>query len=90
MINLRKCVGCGQKIDRKLLLRVLKDFSSERLKLIVAPTSKDFGRSVYVCYNRQCVDKAFKKCKIFKQSASFEGSSFRKEITEKIDAVLES
>lgn len=60
---LRKCVGCGKITDRKELVKITRDIHSN---IFVNPNSKIFGRSVYLCYNKSCVEVAFKKNKIQK------------------------
>lgn len=41
------------------MLRILKDHSDAQL--IIKPTSKHFGRSLYLCYNNDCLKTALKK-----------------------------
>ena len=60
--NYRKCVACGDIKPRKDMLKITKEYSSE--EVVIQPDSKTFGRSVYLCYNRSCIENAFKKNKI--------------------------
>ena len=60
---LRKCVGCGKIEDREKFVKITRDAHSN---VFVNPNSKIFGRSVYLCYNKSCVEAAFKKNKIQK------------------------
>ena len=60
--KLRKCVGCGELIPRENLIKITKEYLTG--KVIVNPDSKTFGRSVYLCYNQNCIENAFKKNKI--------------------------
>ena len=62
MIKQRKCVGCGEIKNRDNLIKLTKDFVSG--KVVVNPNSKTFGRSAYLCYNQECINKALKKNKI--------------------------
>ena len=64
MKHLRKCVGCGELKPREEMIKITKDFKSG--KLVINPNSKTFGRSAYLCYNQDCIEKALKKNKIYK------------------------
>lgn len=69
----RKCIGCNEKHNREEMFRLLKHHISG--ELILSPTNKDFGRSVYICKNKSCIDNAFKKGKMnryIKQNRSME------------------
>ena len=68
---LRKCVGCGELKPRNDMIKVTKEYSSQ--KLVLNPDIKTFGRSAYLCYNQSCIEQALKKnklCKILKINAS--------------------
>jgi hypothetical protein len=54
---LRKCVGCGEMIAKKDMLRVIKTKEGE-IKL--DPTGKENGRGAYLHLDRGCFDKAVK------------------------------
>ena len=62
MKHLRKCVGCGGFKPREDMIKITKDHSIE--EVVLHPNSKTFGRSVYLCYNQNCIENAFKKNKI--------------------------
>lgn len=64
MNRIRKCISCGELKERKYLIKITKEKSSG--KVVIAPNSKTFGRSVYLCYNQDCIDNAFKKSRINK------------------------
>lgn len=53
----RTCIGCGQKKEKKELIRVLRsplgDFS-------IDATGRKNGRGAYICRDRQCLEKAVK------------------------------
>ena len=61
---LRKCVVCGEIKSRELMIKITKDATSK--KIFINPDSKIFGRSVYLCYNQNCVEHAIRKNKINK------------------------
>ncbi len=60
----RRCVSCWQVKDRKDLIKITSDNSTGNV--IINPDSVTFGRSVYLCYNNACIEKAFKKNKLVK------------------------
>ena len=62
MEHLRKCVGCGEFRPREDMIKITKEKSTENV--VLNPDSKTFGRSVYLCYNQNCIENAFKKNKI--------------------------
>ena len=62
MKRLRKCVGCGEFKPREDMIRITKDYSNG--EVVINPNSKTFGRSVYLCYNQDCIEQAFKKNRI--------------------------
>ncbi len=64
MEHLRKCIGCGQLKDRENLIKITHDKSLD--KIFINPDTKKFGRSVYLCYNKLCIENALKKNKLQK------------------------
>ena len=62
MEHLRKCVGCGEFKPREDMIKITREKSTENV--VLNPDSKTFGRSVYLCYNQNCIENAFKKNKI--------------------------
>lgn len=60
----RRCVSCWQIKDRSELIKITVDCTNG--KLIVNPDSVTFGRSAYLCYNKSCIESAFKKNKLGK------------------------
>ena len=62
--SLRKCIGCGELISRDSMIKITKEHSTG--EVIVNPDSKTFGRSVYLCYNQNCIEQALKKKKLNK------------------------
>ena len=60
--HIRKCVGCGELKPREDMIKITKEHSTEQV--VVNPNSKIFGRSVYLCYNQNCIEQALKKRKI--------------------------
>ena len=58
----RRCAGCWQIKDRKDLIKITNCAG----KPVINPNSTTFGRSVYLCYNKDCISMAFKKNKLNK------------------------
>ena len=55
----RKCIACGDIKPKSELIKITKEYSSG--DIVVQPNSKTFGRSVYLCYNENCINAAIKK-----------------------------
>ena len=64
MNKLRKCVSCGEYKKRREMIKITKDYSSGNV--VAEPNSRTFGRSVYLCYNKSCIETALKKNKLDK------------------------
>ena len=60
----RKCVGCGQMKNREDMIKITRRNTDG--ELIINPDSKTFGRSAYLCYNHDCINKALYKNKLSK------------------------
>ncbi|MFR1672549.1 MAG: YlxR family protein [Candidatus Gastranaerophilaceae bacterium] len=60
----RKCVGCGKLKNRDELIKITKE--NLHGDVVLNPDSKIFGRSVYLCYNKSCIEAALKKNKLQK------------------------
>lgn len=54
---LRRCIGCGEMIAKKDMLRVIRTKENE-IKLDL--TGKANGRGAYLHYNKECFNKAVK------------------------------
>ena len=54
---MRKCVGCGEMKPKKELLRILR---TEEEGFVLDTTGKKNGRGAYICYSRDCFQKAVK------------------------------
>lgn len=60
----RKCIGCGEIKNRNDLIKITKQNDSDNI--VISRDTKTFGRSIYLCYDNQCIETAFKKNKIQK------------------------
>lgn len=54
---LRQCLGCGQMIDKRELVRVIR---TPEETYVLDETGKLNGRGAYVCPNAQCMKKVIK------------------------------
>ena len=82
---IRKCVACNSLKSRNELVKITVKKNDSGSEIMVNPDTKFFGRSVYICRNKACIDNAFKKGRLFKILKIKPDDS----IKEKIRAVLE-
>lgn len=61
---LRKCIGCFELKNRGQMIKITREYKSGQV--FINPNSKIFGRSVYLCYNKSCIDNSLKKNKLSK------------------------
>ncbi|MDE6760531.1 MAG: YlxR family protein [Lachnospiraceae bacterium] len=54
---LRKCVGCGEMIAKKEMLRIIKTKDND---IRLDPTGKENGRGAYLHFDAGCLEKAVK------------------------------
>ena len=54
---MRQCTGCREMKSKKEMIRVLKTAEEE---IILDATGKKNGRGAYLCFSRECLDKAIK------------------------------
>ena len=57
-IPLRKCVGCQQMIEKRQLVRVVRNKDGE---MSVDLTGKKAGRGAYICASMECLKTAIKR-----------------------------
>lgn len=57
-IPMRKCVGCNEQFEKKVLIRLVKNNEGE---VSLDLTGKKNGRGAYLCRNKNCLELAFKK-----------------------------
>lgn len=73
MKNIRTCISCREKFDKSTtnLIKITKVND----EFVIKPNNKIFGRSVYICNNKECINKAIKNkllSKAFKQNVSLD------------------
>ena len=76
--TLRKCAGCFETKCRDDMIKITRD--SKTSEIFIEPNSKIFGRSVYLCYNKSCIENALKRNKL----AKFLKTGITQEIKEKL------
>ncbi len=85
-IPMRKCLGCGEMLPQKELIRVVKtkirDEKGEEIsyKVSIDPVGKMSGRGAYICKKKTCFDMTVKK----KRLSRALGCEIPEEITDKI------
>lgn len=79
----RKCIACNILKSRTDLIKITVNNKGE---FAVLPDSKFVGRSAYICKSKDCIEKAFKKDKLFRILKIRHDDG----LMEKIRAVLES
>ncbi len=57
-IPMRKCIGCGESREKKMLIRVIR---TPEGRIMTDPTGKASGRGAYLCRDPECLKKAMKK-----------------------------
>lgn len=59
----RTCIGCGEKKDKRDLIRIVKNKDGE---ISIDKTGKANGRGAYICDKVECLEKAIKSKKLEK------------------------
>lgn len=54
---MRQCTGCREMKSKKEMIRVLKTAEDE---IVLDTTGKKNGRGAYLCFSRECLEKAVK------------------------------
>lgn len=54
---MRQCIGCREMKNKKEMIRVIRS-ADEKIELDV--TGKKNGRGAYLCFSRDCLEKAIK------------------------------
>ena len=56
-IPMRKCIGCQEMKNKKEMMRVIKTPEDE---LVLDTTGRKNGRGAYLCFSKECFEKAVK------------------------------
>lgn len=81
---LRQCASCRAIKQKNELIKITKDHKTENIE--INTENKIIGRSVYICKNSQCIEKALKRNRI---EALLKGKQ-PKNIKEELYAVLKN
>lgn len=79
--TLRKCIGCFETKKRAEMIKITRESSTG--KIFINPNPKIFGRSVYLCYNKTCIENSLKKNKL----AKFLKTALTEEFKEELKAI---
>lgn len=82
--TIRKCIGCFESKNRDEMIKITRE--NQGGEVFINPNSKIFGRSVYLCYNKTCIENSFKKNKL----AKFLKASLTEELKDTIRAIHNS
>lgn len=82
---LRKCCVCRKIADREEFIKITAEHTTKNL--VIDPNSKVFGRSVYICKSKECIEKSLKKNLILNRLKIKPTENAQKQL-EKISAVL--
>ncbi len=55
--TLRQCIGCGQPMEKKDLIRIIRNPEGV---IELDATGKKNGRGAYICATQECLEKAMK------------------------------
>ncbi len=58
----RQCASCREIKNKEDLIKITKNFETDEIQL--NQQNEIQGRSVYLCKNEECIEKAFKKNRI--------------------------
>ena len=56
-VPVRKCIGCQEMKNKKDVMRILKTTENE---IVLDTTGKKNGRGAYLCFSKECFEKAVK------------------------------
>lgn len=56
-VPMRKCIGCQEMKNKKEMMRVIKTPEDE---LVLDTTGRKNGRGAYLCFSKECFEKAVK------------------------------
>ena len=80
----RKCVGCQELKGKKEMLRILR---TENGEIVLDTTGRKNGRGAYLCYSRECFEKAVKSRGLERALKVAVTSDTYEELKKEIDAI---
>ncbi|WDV47741.1 YlxR family protein [Clostridiaceae bacterium M8S5] len=81
-VPLRKCVICGERKDKRDLIRVVKNKENE---VFIDLTGKANGRGAYICRNKECLEKEIKSKRLKNNLGSNISEETYEELRREID-----
>lgn len=78
----RKCIGCFECKNREEMVKITREHETK--EIFINPNSKIFGRSVYLCYNKSCIENSLKKNKL----AKFLKANLTDEFKERLNSMI--
>ena len=81
-IPMRKCLGCMESKPKKDLCRVVKTKDGI---VTLDITGKIEGRGAYICFNKECLDKAIKSKRLQKEFEMQIDNEIFEELRDKIE-----
>ena len=82
-IPVRECIVCGEKFEKKNLLRI----ANVDGEIILDKDHRAGGRGAYICKNPDCHDKLFKKRRLDRAFRKSVDNSVYEKILENIDQI---
>ena len=80
----RKCVGSEEMKGKKEMLRILR---TENGEIVLDTTGRKNGRGAYLCYSRECFEKAVKSRGLERALKVAVTSDTYEELKKEIDAI---
>lgn len=83
-VPMRKCIACGEKKEKKDLLRIV---NNKEEGILFDQTGKKNGRGAYICKLSECVDKAKKSKRLNTALESEISNEFYQKLKEHIESI---
>ena len=83
-VPLRKCIGCQEMKNKKELMRILKTAENE---IVLDTTGRKNGRGAYLCFSRECFEKAVKSKGLERSLKMSIPKSVYEELEKEIEAI---
>lgn len=81
-IPLRKCIICGERKEKKELIRIVKNKQGD---IFIDDKGKANGRGAYICKNSECINKSFENKSLNKTFKSNISSEVYEELKKEIN-----
>ncbi|WP_130807043.1 RNase P modulator RnpM [Senegalia massiliensis] len=81
-IPLRKCIICGERKEKKELIRIVKNKQGD---IFIDDKGKANGRGAYICNNSECINRSFENKSLNKTFKSNISSEVYEELKKEIN-----